>query len=292
MKPEQLLVGESDVIVKLRKDLPKFALRKDNLLIEGERGTGKTTVARILLMLSPPRGEMVEINPHGAGDIAVGKALGRIGEAALLLIPDIGEFSFLHQSMIASSIRPQAGKRGPRVIATVTGGLDELVESKKMLRDLAAMVDQFSHVGIPPLSRRVNDIPLLADAFARNAAAAANRAPVVIETGTADFLRRRTWKGNVRELKFVVERAVMESAGGVLELPTDLVDEATQLRGILSNIGDGKRFSFDKSLLNLEKTLLERTLAEVSLNQSRAAEILNLSEANLRYRMKKFKIRG
>jgi len=44
--------------------------------------------------------------------------------------------------------------------------------------------------------------------------------------------------------------------------------------------------------LNLEKTLLERTLAEVSLNQSRAAEILNLSEANLRYRMKKFKIRG
>ena len=58
------------------------------------------------------------------------------------------------------------------------------------------------------------------------------------------------------------------------------------------NIGDRRRFSFDKSLSNLEKTLIERALREVSANQSHAAEILNLSEANLRYRMKKFKIRS
>ncbi len=291
MKSEELLIGESDAIIRLRKDLPKYAARKDNILIEGEPGSGKCTVARMLHGLSSARGDMLEIGPHGADDATLGAALGKGGGCSTLLIQDVGEYSFLHQSMIASFIRAQASKRGPRVIVTVADAPGELAASNSMLGELATMLGKFIRVAIPPLSKRVNDIPLLAQSFMRNAASVTGHGPKTMENGILDFLRRRTWKGNVQELKSVVEKAVLESEGAALELPAELVDEAAQLRGILSSIGEKKRFSFDKALSNLERTLIERTLAGVSGNQSHAAEILNLSEANLRYRMKKFKIR-
>jgi DNA-binding NtrC family response regulator len=194
--------------------------------------------------------------------------------------------------MIAAAVHGGGAKRGPRVIVTIAGEFEEAVDSKRLHPDLAAITGKYHRLCVPPLSKRVADIPLLADAFVKGAAAAANRPPKAIKPATEDFLKRRTWKGNVRELKAVVERATMESEGDELDLPTELIDETAQLRGIISNIADRRRFSFDKSLSNLEKTLIERTLREVSANQSHAAEILNLSEANLRYRMKKFKIRG
>lgn len=291
MKPEQMLVGDSDAVVKLRREVQKVGARKDNVLIEGERGSGRTTVARILHGLSAARGELVELVPLGASDQSTGDALTRAGTGATLLVCDVCEFPYLHQAMTAAFIRAAVAKRGPRIIVTVTGDFEEAAGSGRIHPELAAAAAKFARIAVPPLSRRVPDIPLLAAAFVQAAAAATGGKPRVIRPATEDFLKRRTWKGNVRELKAVIERAAMESGGEELELPTDLVDEAAQLRGIISNIGDRRRFSFDKSLSNLEKTLIERALREVSANQSHAAEILNLSEANLRYRMKKFRIR-
>lgn len=205
---------------------------------------------------------------------------------------NLPELSFLHQSLLSTLITGRQGKKSPRVIVTVGGEMEDLVESRKLLKDLAVVVERYYQIEVPPLSRRTGDIPLLIDAFMRNACLGTNMNLKTIDINVLDFLTRRTWKANVRELKAVVERAVMESRGEEIELPSELVDETTQLVGILSNIGDKKRFSFDKSLSNLEKTLIERTLSLVSFNQSHAADILNLSEANLRYRIKKFKIKG
>jgi DNA-binding NtrC family response regulator len=292
MKPEQMLTGDSDAIVKLRKEIQRAATRRENILIEGERGSGRTTVARLVHALSAPRGDLIQILPQGASDDTIAETLALTCNGATLLVSDAADLPYVHQAMITGVIRGGAGKRGPRVILTVAGDFDDASKCKALHPGLAAIAARFHRISVPPLSRRVPDIPLLADAFVKAAAAAANAAPKVIKPATDDFLKRRTWKGNVRELKAVVERAAMESSGEELELPTELVDETSQLRGILSNIAERTRFSFDKSLSNLEKTLIERALREVSANQSHAAEILNLSEANLRYRMKKFKIRG
>jgi DNA-binding NtrC family response regulator len=292
MKPEQMLTGDSDALAKLRREIQKTAVRRDNILIEGERGSGRSTVARLVHALSSPRADLVQILPHGASDEAVAETLAKMCNGATLLVPDAADLPYVQQAMIAGALHGAAGKRTPRAILTVAGDLDDATESKALHPVLAALAVRFHRITVPPLSKRVSDIPLLAEEFVKAAAAAANSEPKVIKPATEDFLKRRTWKGNIRELKAVVERAAMESEGAELELPTELIDEASQLRGILSNIADRTRFSFDKSLSNLEKTLIERALREVSANQSHAAEILNLSEANLRYRMKKFRIRG
>lgn len=292
MKLEQLLLGESDAIVRLRKELPRIAGRKDNLLITGEAGTGKTTIARLIHHLSGARNPMVEINPSGLTDQVFRDAVESLRDSSILFVPNAQELSFLHQAMLAAALGSRGARKSPRAMVTLGAPVDDLLADKRLLKELAEILGDYQVIEVPPLSRRTGDIPLLIDAFMRNACIGTNMNLKTIDINILDFLTRRTWKGNVKELKAVVERAVMESRGEEIELPSELVDEATQLEGILSNIGDKKRFAFDKALSNLEKTLIERTLALVSFNQSHAADILNLSEANLRYRMKKFKIKG
>ena len=111
-----------------------------------------------------------------------------------------------------------------------------------------------------------------------------------IDVNVLDFLSRREWVGNVGELKSVIESTVLTSREGMIELPESLVNEQVQLDSMIRNIQLKKAFSFDGSLSNLEKTLIQMTLDAVDYNQTRAAEILNLSEANLRYRLRKFHI--
>ncbi len=292
MNVEQVLIGESASISKLRKDLPKIAGRKDDLLIVGERGTGKMTVAGIIQKLASPRGPALRINPHGLNDFGFRESLEEIAGQEVVILADIEDFSFLQQSLLASTLRGLSEKRSPRVIATIKTPLETLAERNRIHAEMAEELVRFSVIEIPPLSRRTGDIPMLVEAFIRNTCAGTKMNLKTIDINVLDFLTRRTWKDNIVELKSVVEKAVLESRGEQIDLPSELVNESAQLDGILSNIRDKKRFSFDKALSNLEKTLIERALQLVSFNQSRAADILNLSEANLRYRMKKFRIKG
>jgi len=288
----QILIGESTGISKLRKDLPKIAGKKDHLLIVGERGTGKMTVAGLIEKLGSPRRQALRINPHGLNDFAFRESLDEIAGQEIVLLADIEDFSFLQQSLLANALRSLSLKKPPRVIATARTPVSELAEHNRIHADLAEELDHFSEITVPPLSKRTEDIPLLVDSFIRNTCAGTKMSLKTIDINVLDFLTRRTWKDNIVELKSVVEKAVLESRGEQIDLPSELVNESAQLDGILSNIRDKKRFSFDKALSNLEKTLIERALDLVSFNQSRAADILNLSEANLRYRMKKFRIKG
>jgi len=292
MNLEQILIGESPAISKLRKDLPKIAARKDNLLLVGERGTGKMTVAGIVQKLSSPRGGALRIGPHGLNDLTFRESLDAFPEQDIVILSDVEDLSFLQQSLIANALRGLSSRKGPRVIASVKTPVGTLAEQNRIQADLSEELGSFTEIAVPPLSRRTEDIPLLVDSFIRYACAGTKMSLKTIDINILDFLTRRTWKDNIAELKSVVEKAVLESRDEQIDLPSELVNESAQLAGILSNIREKKRFSFDKALSNLEKTLIERALELVSFNQSRAADILNLSEANLRYRMKKFRIKA
>lgn len=143
---------------------------------------------------------------------------------------------------------------------------------------------------MPPLGDRTEDIPLLVEHFIKNACDTIGARLKAIDTNTLDILMRKDWKGNIAELKSVVEKAVFASNSEVVEISERLVDEATQVKGIVERISENKAFSFDKSLSNLEKTFIERALQVAGGNQTRAAALLNLSEANFRHRLRKYNI--
>ena len=101
-------------------------------------------------------------------------------------------------------------------------------------------------------------------------------------------LEKSSWPGNIRELAKVVGKGALVSKGNELELPDDYLNEHQHLQDAIENITAGKAFEMDKSLWLIEKLLIERLLGVTQNNQSHAAAAIGLSEANFRYRLKKF----
>ncbi|MBI4548568.1 MAG: sigma-54-dependent Fis family transcriptional regulator [Ignavibacteriae bacterium] len=291
MDIETSLIGESSIIRRLKKEIPKLAKLQKHLLIKGEPGTGKALVAKLIRQASNSQGSFVSLHPLGTSEQEIKEAFAKLGKNSdRILIQHIEEFSFLGQSAIHASIERLPKKPFMQAIVTSKKNLGELQKDGKLIHELYELLKSFESIAIPPLSQRTDDIPLLVEHFTKVACQSIGVKLKAININVLDFLVRREWKENIRELKSVIEQAVFMSEGKEVELPEYLYDEHSLLEEMMGSIKAKRIFRFDKSLSNLEKTLIERTLEAVGHNQSRAAEILNLSEANLRYRLKKFKI--
>jgi Nif-specific regulatory protein len=213
-------------------------------------------------------------------------------EISTILIQEIEGFSFVQQAVINNFIKNLPKKPSTRVIVTAKQPPREWEKGGKTIGGLAERLKAFAAVSVPPLAQPTEDIPLLVRHFIKIACDTIGAGLKPIDGNAVDFLVRREWNENIRELRWVVEKAVFTSIDReVIELPHNLVDEFSQLEGLVVNIKEKRPFAFDKSLANLERTLIESALVSVGYNQSKAAAVLNLSEANLRYRLKKFRIR-
>lgn len=291
MNIESAVIGQSAAAKKLRKNIAQFAKQRTPVVLHGPRGAGKTAVATFIHESSTAKGSLVALNPHSTSEAEIKSTLEKPNpKISTLVFQEIEEFSFLHQSMINTFINQSGKDPAWQVIATVKKDPDELQKEGKILEQLYETIKQFDEIEIPALNARSEDIPLFVEYFLKRTCESLGVTLKALDVNALDFLVRREWKENIRELKFVVEQAVLSSDEEMIELPKHLIDEYTQLQGMMVNIKDKKSFSFDKSLSNLEKTLIEKALDVVGYNQSKAAEILNISEANLRYRLKKFKI--
>ncbi|MBI4548221.1 MAG: sigma-54-dependent Fis family transcriptional regulator [Ignavibacteriae bacterium] len=291
MNLESLLIGESSTIKRLRKEIPKLGRSQKHLLIKGEPGTGKASLAKLIHQASNSRGSLVVLSPQAVSEQEINQSFDQSTKgASRVLIQNIEEFSYLAQSAIQSSIEKLPKKPFVQVIVTTKGNLGELQREGKIMPELYQLLKDFETIVMPPLRQRVEDISLLIEHFTKVACQSLGVKLKLIDINTLDFLVRREWKENIQELKSVVEQAVFMSEGKEIELPEYLYDEQTLVGEMMASIRARRAFRFDKSLANLEKTLIERTLDSVGFNQVRAAEILNLSEANFRYRLKKFKI--
>ncbi len=140
---------------------------------------------------------------------------------------------------------------------------------------------------VPPLRERREDIPYLADFFLKQYADKNRRLIKGFTPRAIDLLMRCNWPGNVRELENVTERAVIMSRGEVitpLEFPNDLQELDEELKDSQINLTPGR------SLKEVEKAMILRTLEETDGNRTHAARILGITRRTLQLRLKEYGI--
>ncbi len=236
------IVGQSEAIKKLMRDVAQVASSNSTVLIAGESGTGKELVALAIHSLSPRKnGPFIRMNcaavpdtlmdselfghEKGAFTSAVNRRIGRfeLANNGTLLLDEVSEMNIGVQAKLLRVLQEHEFERvggshtiqtNARVIATTNRVLKQYVAEGKFREDLYYRLNVVP-LYIPPLRERVEDIPLLVKAFAERFAYAKDKKaePKEFNQEAIDALKAYNWPGNVRELENLMERiCVMENA--------------------------------------------------------------------------------
>lgn len=310
------IIGKSRVIRRVIDLAGKVAVTDTTVLLTGETGTGKDVLAQAIHQASPRRaGPFVAINcvalgreileselfGHREGSFTGAsrdqKGLFAEAENGTLFLDEIGEMPLELQAKLLRVLETReflaVGDTRPtplnvRVIAATNRNLEQAAQTDLFRRDLFYRLSAFS-IELPALRERPGDIALLAEHFVWHDAAKAGRRPPQLSPEFISLLQRQHWTGNIRELKNIIERAIILADGPVLlpeHLPYDmLLDlnqpdastfnlialERAQIRRALQHTGGNKAET--ARLLGIGLTTLYRKLAEIrrSANRSREA---------------------
>jgi DNA-binding NtrC family response regulator len=274
--------------------------------IRGETGTGKELIARLIHLLSPRRDmSFVEVNcaaipenlfeselfghEKGAFTGAVSRRKGKfeIAQGGTLFLDEIGELPVTLQPKLLRALQEKRiGRVGSereievdvRVIVATNKDLKRMAEDGTFREDLYYRVNVFE-IEIPPLRWRREDIADLLDFFLERHATR----PVRFSPEARDMLIKYPYPGNVRELEHLIQRTVTLVRGTVIR-PSDLPPEVRHLEP------DG-RGTLTERLDSVERDMLLSALEKSEWVQTRAAEILGVSERVLRYKMNKHGIK-
>ncbi|MBU0988488.1 MAG: sigma 54-interacting transcriptional regulator, partial [Proteobacteria bacterium] len=219
----------------------------------------------------------------------------RSADAGTLFLDEIGELSLnlqakLLRTLQEKEVRPvgstQTHSTDVRIVAATNLNLQEEVAQGNFREDLYYRLNVVS-IQVPPLRDRPEDIPLLARYFVKRFQN--DVSPVKdVSKEALHFMGKYLWPGNIRELENVIRRAVALGLGDVV-LPDDLPEEIYAL----PRQDDSDRIDFTAgTLAALEKAAIQKALAESKMNRKMAAQILDIGEATLYRKLKKYSIKG
>lgn len=240
------IVGDSAAVKNALEQVRIVAPAPSTVLICGESGTGKGLIARAIHDLSPRASKpFVKLNctatpanslgselfghEKGAFGGAIAKRIGRFELAGrgTLFLDEFSEIPLEMQTKLHRVLQegeferlgsPRTLRTDARLIAATTRDLEGMVSDHKFRSDLFYCLNVFP-IHLPPLRERRADIPLLARRFVEQFSRRMNKTIHAIPAETMDALREYHWPGNICELRNVIERAVILSAGSVLWLP-------------------------------------------------------------------------
>jgi DNA-binding NtrC family response regulator len=238
------MIGESEEMHKVKDLIAKVAPTDARVLITGESGTGKELVARWLHALSHRSenpfievncaaipAELIESNlfghEKGSFTSAIRQRKGdfELANGGTLFLDEIGDMSLSAQSKVLRALqenkitRVGGEKEIPvdvRVIAATNKNIREELEKKNFREDLYHRLSVIL-IDVPPLSKRLDDIPLLTSHFIAEICEHQGKAPLVIMDDAMDALKKIKWTGNIRELRNVIERLVILCDGKITE---------------------------------------------------------------------------
>lgn len=236
------MVGDSDSLNEIRRMMERVAPTPARVLITGENGTGKELVAHGIHELSAcAKGPFLEVNcaaipselieselfghEKGAFSGADKQRIGKfeLADGGTLFLDEIGDMSLSAQSKVLRALQENritrvGGDRdievSPRVIAATNKNLLEEIKKGTFREDLYHRLSVIL-IHVPPLRERAEDIPLLIDHFLAKLAAEQGIAKRSISPEAVECLAGMEWRGNIRELRNVVERLMILSDGGI-----------------------------------------------------------------------------
>lgn len=304
-------IGQSEVMRDVTEVIGKVAKTDANILILGENGTGKEIAARELHRFSARSGEVFisvdmgaisetlfesELFGHVKGAFTDAKEdrVGRfeIASGGTLFLDEIGNVSLPLQAKLLTVLQNRTITRvgsnkamavNIRLICATNMPLYEMVEKKQFRQDLLYRINTVE-LHLPPLRQRTEDIPLLAEYFLRMYCSKYRKPSKTLAQAAIKKLTTYSWRGNIRELQHVLERAVILSDEEKILQPHHFaLSPVDQSMDFTENLAV-ETFNLE----DLEKLAIRKALSKHSGNVSHAAEELGLTRAALYRRMEKY----
>lgn len=301
------IIGTSLAIKQAVTLAQKISGTNSNVLLLGETGTGKEIFANaihahskranqsfIAINCSAFAKDLLESELFGhktgayTGAIKDKKGLIELADKGTLFLDEIGELNIELQAKLLRVIEngefikvgdTKTTKVDVRIIAATNRNLKDEVIKSNFREDLFYRLDVFS-ITLPPLRERIEDIEALTSYFLSRYAAKEKIPLLHLNRQSLQLLQQHEWKGNIRELKNVLERAVVLADGAEL-LPEHLPYEIQKQNKTLPN---------DFSLASVEKHHIEKVLQYTKGNKTKAAEYLDIGLTTLYRKIEEYKI--
>ncbi|MDX1964685.1 MAG: sigma 54-interacting transcriptional regulator [Pirellulales bacterium] len=314
------IIGSSVSMQQVSREINRAAPNKATVLIRGESGVGKELVARAVHFCSPrKKGPFVCLNcaalaeslleselfghERGAFTGATERKIGKFeaSHGGTLMLDEIGEMSLNIQAKFLRVLEGHPFERvggseqikvDVRVIAATNRDLEKAVAEAEFRRDLYFRL-RVLEITVPPLRKRIEDLPELTHYFLQRYNLETGRKIGGFSPEALDALMQYRWPGNIRELKNVIERAVVLARGEQIELEDLALTK-------LSTAGDtneptipGQPADFEfMSLDDMERRHILATLRATNWNKSQSATILGIERSTLDRKIRRYELEG
>jgi transcriptional regulator with GAF, ATPase, and Fis domain len=315
------IIGDSEALKRTLTQIEAVAGTSASVLVLGESGVGKEMIARAIHSNSDRSDKpLVKVNcasiPNelfeseffghvkGAFTGAHRDRVGRLqlADGGTLFLDEVGEIPLALQGKLLRALQEQEFERvgdekttkvEVRVVAATNKNLLHEVKEGNFREDLYYRLSVFP-IEVPPLRERVSDIAPLAQQFLHSICLQQGRDPMSLSKAQAASLSRADWPGNIRELKNVIERAVILSPGDHLRLDLAMPGSQAETEQITEPATVSQDVESGELLTETEFRTLEKTNLTLALNKTNwrisgaggAAELLGLKPSTLSYRMK------
>jgi two-component system nitrogen regulation response regulator NtrX len=321
LETKHLMVGESAVLTKILSEVKRAAPTNATVVILGESGVGKELIARAIHRASLRAKErFVQVNcaaipeelieselfghEKGAFTGATEKQIGKfeMADRGTIFLDEVGDMSPKTQAKVLRVLQEGEVERlgssrtikvDVRVIAATNKDLEEEIAQGRFREDLYFRLSVIP-ISVPPLRERADDIPALVQHFVGQFVKENNRRPARFAPAAIDELRRARWRGNIRELRNVVDRMLIMSDRDVIE-----ADDVRQVVRADAGAASGPRTltaggTAPSTLRDFkewsERAFLVDRLREHDWNISKTAEVIDTPRSNLYKKLEQYGI--
>lgn len=313
------IISQSEAMAAIFDMVRRLSAFNTTVLVYGESGTGKELIAKAIHHNSPRRGKAFvavncgaipetliesELFGHKKGSFTDAtrdkKGLFETADGGTLFLDEIGELPLHLQVKLLRALQERKIRRvgdevdiniDVRVIAATLRDLEEDVRAGRFRDDLFYRLNVVS-IHVPALRERPEDIPVLVEHFVRKHGKRLNLNISKVEPEALKCLVRYEWKGNVRELENCIERALVMTESGTVDLDSlpDHVRAAHSIRPATQPVvaQEDENLSIKQRTTDLEKDLIVKALHKTSGNRTHAARILEISHRALLYKLKEY----